>query len=227
MTAAVPSPAAPSPQTPPGDTLALARRLVDLAKDKRAEDPVLLDVRTLVDYTDFFLILTGTTSRQNQAIGEHLARTMKGEGHRPLSKAGLDTGSWICIDLGDVVVHVFDPETRARYDLELLWADAPRIDLEAPEAAAAPEAAEAKPKRRRRVVRKAAVADADAENAPDSERPPEDEPEAPAKKAPVKKPAAKKPAAAVKKAPAKRSRGRDSTPAAKAPRGRGRKPRSR
>jgi ribosome-associated protein len=160
------------------DSLALARRVVALATERRAEDPVLLDVRSLVDYTDFFVLLTGRSLRQNQAIGEHVARSLKGEGRRPLSKAGGETGSWICLDFADVVVHVFDPETRARYDLELLWADAPRAPVE--EEAPAPAAKT----RRRRATRKGAIADADAGNAPDEARPPLDEPEPPEKPRP-------------------------------------------
>lgn len=168
------------------DTLDLARRIAALAREKRGTDMVLLDVRQLVDYTDFFLLVTGQSARQNQAIGEHVVKTLKGQKKYAISKAGLDTGSWICLDLADVVVHVFDPETRARYDLELLWADAPLIDVE-PEAAPAPvsppsaASSEVKPARksRKRVVREAAVTDADAENAPESERPSDDAPPPP------------------------------------------------
>jgi ribosome-associated protein len=157
------------------DSLAFARRIVALARERRAEEPVLLDVRALVDYTDFFVLLTGRSLRQNQAIAEHLVRSMKAERRLALSKAGVETGTWICLDFGDAVVHVFDPDTRTRYDLELLWADAPRADAEAPKEAAADAAAA--PRRRARTVRKAALADADAENAPDEARPPLDEPE--------------------------------------------------
>ena len=175
------------------DSIELARRMAHLAQERRGTDVVLLDVRALIDYADAFLIVTGQSARQNLAIAEHVVRAMKAEHHYAISKSGLDSGSWICLDLGDVVVHVFDPETRARYDLELLWADAPRVDLgpatapvpleneviDAPTAAQTPAAAEAAtPGKRKRVARKAAVVGADAENAPDSERPPEGEPEA-------------------------------------------------
>jgi ribosome-associated protein len=195
------------------DTLEVARHVAALADERRATDIVILDVRTLVDYTDFFVLATGQSARQNQAIAEHVVKTMKGERRYAISKAGLDTGSWICLDLGSVVVHVFDPETRARYDLELLWSDAPRVSRVAP--APEPEPA-AKPARRRRVTRQAAVVDADAGNAPDSARPPEGEPEAEerpkakAKKAPARKPAKRatgKPAAgrsAATRAPRRR-----------------------
>ncbi len=178
------------------DSFALARRIADLVRERRASDVVLLDVRELVDYTDWFLICSGQSGRQNQAISEHVVKTLKADRHYAISKSGLETGSWVCLDLGDVVVHVFDPETRSRYDLELLWGDAPRVEIAALPAAAAlpgassesPSAAESDadaeetvakkgPAKRKRVVRKAAVEEADADNAPDSERPPEGEPE--------------------------------------------------
>ena len=192
--------------TPP-DSLALARRIADLVRERRATDVVLLDVRELVDYTDWFLICSGQSGRQNQAISEHVVKTLKADHKYAISKSGLETGSWVCLDLGDVVVHVFDPETRSRYDLELLWGDAPRVEiapLPAPAASAAPaepvapaEPAEAEapeepepvakkgPAKRKRVVRKAAIEEADADNAPDSERPPEGEPEPEATPAPA------------------------------------------
>ena len=129
--------------TEPADTLPLARKIAALAEERRATDLVLLDVRGLVDYTDYFLLATGQSARQNQAIAEHVVKTLKGEKRYAISKAGLDTGRWICIDLTDVVFHVFDAETRARYDLELLWADAPRVDLATAAAPAAPEGAPA------------------------------------------------------------------------------------
>lgn len=177
--------------TEPADTLPLARKIAALAEERRATDLVLLDVRGLVDYTDYFLLATGQSARQNQAIAEHVVKTLKGEKRYAISKAGLDTGRWICIDLTDVVFHVFDAETRARYDLELLWADAPRVDLTTPVAPAAPEAApEKKPSRRKRAVRQEAIVDADADNAPDEARPAnpdEPEPEAPQKPLPSRR----------------------------------------
>ena len=173
------------------ESIVLARRVANLARERRATDVVVLDVRTLVDYADAFLVMTGQSTRQNLAVAEHIVKSMKADHHYAISKSGLDSGSWICLDMGDIVVHVFDPETRARYDLELLWADAPRVDLgpapaiidvsgvpavtdtptevEAEEPASTDEAPK-KPKRRR-AVRRAAVEEADAENAPESERP--------------------------------------------------------
>ena len=221
---APPPPPLPAPGLPaalPKDSLELARRIATLVVERRGTDVVLLDVRSLVDYTDFFLLASGTSGRQNQTIAEHVVRTLKQDRLLAISKSGLDTGSWICLDLGDVVVHVFDPETRARYDLELLWADAPRADLvERPPEVAVPaadeEAAPAAP-RRRRAVRKKAVEDADAANAPAAARPPLDEPEpepAP-ERAPKKRTA--KPRASAKSTPAKRAPAKSSRPKKRRP----------
>jgi len=112
----------------------LLKRVVELCHERKAEDVVSLDVRGLVEYMDDMVVVTGRSPRQNRAIGEHVLTQLKRE-HRilPLSKAGMDGGSWICVDLVDVVLHVFDAETRAHYDLELLWADAVKTEYEAPE----------------------------------------------------------------------------------------------
>ena len=110
----------------------LLERLVALSHEKRGEDLVALDVRELVEYMDYLLIATGRSERQNRAIAEHVIREMKQAGLMPLSRAGLDGGTWICIDFVDVVLHVFTPEMRTYYDLELLWGDAPPVELPAP-----------------------------------------------------------------------------------------------
>ena len=111
----------------------MLERLVALARERRGEDLVALDVRELVEYMDYLLVVTARSERQNRAIAENIIRGMKQEGILPLSRAGIDAGSWICIDLVDVVVHLFTPDTRAIYDLELLWADAPRKELPEPQ----------------------------------------------------------------------------------------------
>ena len=112
---------------------ALLERVVELCHERKAEDVVSLDVRELVEYMDHMVIVTGRSPRQNRAIAEHVLTQLKRE-HRilPLSKAGMDGGSWICVDLVDVVLHVFEPETRSHYDLELLWADAKPTEYEPP-----------------------------------------------------------------------------------------------
>lgn len=112
----------------------LIERVVALCHERKAEDVVVLDVRELVEYMDAMVICTGRSPRQNRAIAQHVMTQLKRE-HRilPLSKAGNDAGAWICVDFVDVVLHVFEPEARAHYDLELLWADSVRTEHEAPE----------------------------------------------------------------------------------------------
>ncbi len=105
------------------------RKVATLSLEKRGENLVALDVRPLVDYMDFMLVVTGRSARQTRAIAQWIIQGMKRDGHVPLSRSGMDIGSWICLDYVDFVVHIFDPETRDYYDLELLWGDAERFDL--------------------------------------------------------------------------------------------------
>jgi ribosome-associated protein len=122
--------AAKRPKPAASSSEALATRIAALCVEKRAEDPVVLDVRGLVDYMDFLVIVTGRSERQNRAIADHVKRTLKrDERLLALSAAGGEAGSWICLDFVDVVLHVFDGPTRSYYDLELLWADAPRREV--------------------------------------------------------------------------------------------------
>ncbi len=118
---------------------ALVRKVAALCAEKRGENVVALDVRGLVDYMDFLLVVTGRGPRQNRAISEHVITCMKREDMLPLSRSGHDGGTWICLDYVDFVVHIFDDETREHYDLELLWADAKPLALELPDAVAAEE----------------------------------------------------------------------------------------
>ncbi len=111
------------------------RQVATLCAEKRSENIVALDVRGLVDYMDFLLIVTGRGPRQNRAIAEHVITKMKREDMLPLSRSGVDGGTWVCIDYVDFVVHIFDQEMREHYDLELLWADAEPLELELPTAA--------------------------------------------------------------------------------------------
>ena len=108
---------------------ALAALLARAALDHKAEDLVVLDVRALAGYTDYFLIMSGRSTRHVQglasAIGEKVARKRLKEG----KVEGLAEGQWVLLDCNDVVVHIFYREVRAFYDLEGLWHDAPRVDL--------------------------------------------------------------------------------------------------
>ncbi|HEX5610754.1 MAG TPA: ribosome silencing factor [Solirubrobacterales bacterium] len=121
----------------------LARRLATLADSKKAEDMVVLDMRGLVAYTDFLAICTARNERQARAIVDEVRVQVKQEtGILPGGVDGGGEAGWIVLDYLDCVLHVFTPEARDRYQLEDLWRDAPRleIDFEAPEA---PEAASA------------------------------------------------------------------------------------
>lgn len=121
-------------------TEALARRLVAVADSKKAEDPALLDMRELVAYTDFLVIVTARNERQARAIVDEVRVVVKRES--ALLPGGVDGGGdagWTILDYLDVVMHVFTPEARDRYQLEELWRDAPRLelDLDEPEAPSA------------------------------------------------------------------------------------------
>ncbi len=124
------------------DSESLVRSIARVCHERRGGDIVALDVRELVEYMDFLLIVTGRSARQNRAISEVVIRERKREDDLPISRAGVEGGSWICLDYFDVVLHIFDDETREHYDLELLWADAKPFDLELPAAAVTVDVAE-------------------------------------------------------------------------------------
>lgn len=91
-----------------------------------------LDLRKLAAFTDAFVICSGAQRRQTQAICDAVVESMKQAGEKVGHLEGYDRGDWILLDLSDLVVHVFTPETRSFYGLERLWGDAPRLDA-APE----------------------------------------------------------------------------------------------
>ncbi len=99
------------------------------ALEKKAQDPVLLELKGIASFTDYFLILSGKSDRQVQAIAQGIEETLKKRGVRPLGLEGTNEGKWILMDYEDVVVHIFLDPVRKFYDLEGLWIDAQRIDL--------------------------------------------------------------------------------------------------
>jgi ribosome-associated protein len=99
------------------------------ALQKKPLDPVLLQVEGLCSFTDFFLVLSGTSTRQTQALAEHLRTTLAKEGLRPLGMEGEETGQWILMDYDEVVVQIFLESVRGFYDLEGLWLEAERLPL--------------------------------------------------------------------------------------------------
>jgi len=104
----------------------LAEEIAELAADKKAIDILVLDLRGVVGYADFFVICSGGTERQTKAIhdGVHLGLKER-HGLLPRRVEGLSEARWILMDYLDVVVHVFTPETRAYYRLEQLWGEVP------------------------------------------------------------------------------------------------------
>ncbi len=121
----------------------LARDLAAIADSKKAEDLLVLDMRELVAYTDFLVICTARSERQARAIVDEVRLRVKREAG--LLPGGVDSGGdagWTILDYLDCVLHVFTPEARKRYELEDLWRDAPRLelDLDAPEASEAASA---------------------------------------------------------------------------------------
>ena len=104
------------------------------AADKKASDIVVLDLRGVAGYTDYFVIASGTSDRQAKAIHDAIHKGLKDEhGLLPRRVEGVSEARWILMDYLDVVVHVFTPETRDFYRLEVLWGDVPRRDYD-PEA---------------------------------------------------------------------------------------------
>lgn len=101
---------------------------VRAALEKKAFDLVLLDVKSISSFTDYFLICSGRSDRQVQAIARSIDEDLRKAGIRPLGMEGFEEGKWILMDYEDVLVHVFLDPVRKFYDLEGLWLDAPRVD---------------------------------------------------------------------------------------------------
>ena len=99
------------------------------AIEKKAQAPVLLELKGISSFTDYFLLCSGKSDRQVQAIAQAIEEALKKRGIRPLGQEGTLQGKWILMDFEDVVVHIFLEPVRKFYDLEGLWMDAPRIDL--------------------------------------------------------------------------------------------------
>lgn len=107
----------------------MARLAVGAAMDKKALDPLALDLRGLSTVSEYFVIVTGTSDRHVQAVAENVMEAFKAVGVKPLGEEGLREGKWVLLDYGEVVVHVFLEPVREYYDIERLWIDAPRLDL--------------------------------------------------------------------------------------------------
>jgi len=101
---------------------------VNASRAKKAEDIMVLDLRDISSFTDFFIIMQGNSKRQNMAICESIEQELKGQKIKPLSIEGLKNAEWILMDYGYFIIHIFSKEAREYYYLEKLWGDAPRSD---------------------------------------------------------------------------------------------------
>ena len=101
---------------------------IEAALDKKAQDAVVLELGDICSFTDSFLICTGTSTRHNQTIADHIQETLKKYGVRPLHVEGHTEGEWILMDYVDFVVHIFSARAREFYDLERLWRAGKRHD---------------------------------------------------------------------------------------------------
>ena len=121
----------PQPQpAPSGDRLdERVLEALHAASEKKAIDPVVLDLREIASFTDYFVILSGANERQVQAISDEIYENLKKSGSPASRVEGYKTAEWILLDYGDFVVHVFEQKARKFYDLERLWRESKRVDL--------------------------------------------------------------------------------------------------
>lgn len=113
------------------DTQELAQHAAEAADGKKAIDVQILDLRGLTSIADLFVIASGTSTTQVSAIAEGIGKALAELGVRPTHLEGRAEATWVLMDYGDVVVHIFEAQTRAFYALERLWGDAPRIPVRA------------------------------------------------------------------------------------------------
>ncbi len=112
----------------PADDAAL-REILAACGDRKALDGVVLDLRTLSDAADYFVVVSGTSDTHVRAIAEHVIERLAAHGVRAHHVEGLSAGRWVLLDFVDILVHVFHPTLRAFYQLENLWADAPQARM--------------------------------------------------------------------------------------------------
>lgn len=102
----------------------LVKTVEDALEELKAKDVVRINVRELTGVTDYMVIASGSSNRQVSALADNVVEKAKAGGVKPLGIEGKDSGEWVLVDLGDVVVHIMQPETRKFYDLERLWQSA-------------------------------------------------------------------------------------------------------
>ncbi len=108
----------------------LLLRCVNAALERKAEEIVILSVKDLSSVTDYFVICSGNSDRQIRSLADHVGQKLKKEGVFPLGIEGERSGSWILMDYGDVILHIFYGPVREFYDIEGLWSDAPKMVID-------------------------------------------------------------------------------------------------
>jgi ribosome-associated protein len=102
---------------------------IEAAQNKKAMDLLCLDLRELASFTDYFLICTGTSTPQNQAICNEIEKKLKEQRRSPVHIEGYQKAEWVLMDYSDFLVHIFTPVSRSFYDLARLWREAPRLEI--------------------------------------------------------------------------------------------------
>ena len=120
----------PTPTPTLGSALNRACVAARIAADNTGRDILVLDLRACTPLFDFFVIVTGTSRRQIHTLAEEIDAGLRAEGDLRMGIEGYEASKWVVQDYGDVVIHVFDPDTRDFYRLEELWADATKVDWE-------------------------------------------------------------------------------------------------
>lgn len=110
-------------------SLSVAKQIVDACEDVKGTAVVVLDVASISDFADYFIVASGRSDRQVQGITNRVIEELAKQGVRPLSVEGYEDGQWVLIDCGDVVAHIFYEPVRDEYDLEGLWMRARRLDI--------------------------------------------------------------------------------------------------
>lgn len=111
------------------ESLSVAKQIVEACEDVKGGEVVVLDVASISDFADYFIVASGRSDRQVQGITNRVIEELGRHGVRPLSVEGYEDGQWVLIDCGDVVAHIFYEPVRSEYDLEGLWMRARKLDI--------------------------------------------------------------------------------------------------
>lgn len=109
------------------DSTEVAQLVVELTSEKLAADIVMLDLRQVAAFADYFVIMSAESSRQIEALEEDITEALEKEQVRRFHREGTPASGWVLLDFSDVVIHIFGPEEREFYDLERLWSRAPQV----------------------------------------------------------------------------------------------------